>query len=298
VTGFDAASVLHPADFQNVSRHATRMLTQRLFQDWNGAIIDTLVDPPQSTGAWAGKLSAAGRSLGPLGLTMPPVPSEDFNEWRALLTAHDLARGRFVMYEFGAGYGRWGVNGILLSRERSRGTKPAHVVFVEASVERVAALHEHLVLNGIDAADHQVHTAALATEFGTIALNGSGFGAWVGGGGPVTVPSRPMSHWLGLTDGPIDAIHMDVQSAEFSSLDTETLALMKTRVRILHVSTHGHAMGFSIEHELALVGRMKQAGWTLLDGAPADVLLNTPWGQLHTCDGWITAFNPDLDRTA
>ena len=270
------------------------MLSKRLFQDWNGALIDVEADPPQETGAWAGVMSMAGRSIGPLGLSMPPRPSEDFYEWQALLSAHDFAKGRFVMYEFGAGYGRWGVNGILLSRERNRGTKPAHVVFVEASSQRVAALHEHLALNGISIADHQIHTAALTASSGPVALFGSGYGSLVADRGGVEVPGYPIAHWLSLTDGPVDTIHMDVQTAEFACLTPDNLALLKGRVRMMHISTHGHIKGFGDVDEQALSDRIRAAGWTIVSGAPADRLIQTPYGVFHTCDGWLTAVNEEM----
>lgn len=281
---------LHPDDFVNIPRRPAEGDT-----DWNGAIYDLTADPIQVDGPWAGLIHSSGHAVTEPGSIQPPRPSEDHYEWKALLTAHDLAKDRFLMYEIGAGYGRWGVNGILLSRNRMNNHKPAHVVFVEASPHRIAALRSHLKRNNIHADDHVIHQAALATGHCELVLNDTGFGAWTSGqhiaGVPTRVIGEPLTALLDRTEGTVDCIHMDVQGAEFACLNVDAIREAARRVRMIHVATHGHAPGFSREDEYKLETRFLDAGWTVLQKAWADDHIETPWGRLHTCDGWITVMS-------
>src|SRR5262245_34029562 len=74
-----------------------------------------------------------------------PAPSEDTYEWSSILEAVEAARGRFVMIELGAGYGRWLVNAALAARQRDL---EVELVGVEAEPTRIRWLREHLADNG------------------------------------------------------------------------------------------------------------------------------------------------------
>lgn len=281
---------LHPHDFQNVSPVSSTSI-----MDWTGIRYHAVDDPIQTTGKWAGKIHASGRVVTPEGSKAPPRPSEDHYEWLALLTAHDLAKDRFAMIEFGAGYGRWGMNAIALNRMRSRmgKPKPCQVMFVEPSPGRMAMLRAHLHANHVSESDHILTRKGLSWRGGE-RLNETGFGGWLDDRGQIEVETQPLPLFLDDFPGIIDTIHMDVQGMEFDVLTVEALAWLRNRVRMMHVATHGHAPGRSGQDEIDLRQRFGAAGWVVMQWAPADTVQQTVWGDWRTCDGFGTYLNRSL----
>ncbi|HSK40878.1 MAG TPA: hypothetical protein VK943_14015, partial [Arenibaculum sp.] len=91
--------------------------------------------------------------------------SEDYFEWIDLLEAIDEARGRFVMIEVGAGYGRWIANAAASVRRRRAGA-PLECRFtaVEASSSRFCWIAQHLRDNAIAPQDHRLLHAGITND--------------------------------------------------------------------------------------------------------------------------------------
>lgn len=71
-----------------------------------------------------------------------PKFGESYFQWLDLLAAVLQARRCFTMLEFGAGYGAWGVRGILAARQR--GIRDIRIGFVEADPTHSVFIRQHL----------------------------------------------------------------------------------------------------------------------------------------------------------
>jgi hypothetical protein len=74
----------------------------------------------------------------------PPVDEEYF-EWIDVLESVQSAHDRYIMFELGAGYGRWAVRAACMLRQR--GPIPFHLVAVEAEPKHFQWLRANLADN-------------------------------------------------------------------------------------------------------------------------------------------------------
>lgn len=154
-------------------------------------------------------------------------------------------------------------------------------------------LRNHLAANNVNEADHVLSTDGLSWRLGE-RLNETGFGGWLDDRGQIEVKTRSLPSFVQDFPGIIDAIHMDVQGMEFEVLTAENLTWLRSKVRVMHVATHGHAPGRSDQDERDLHGRFAYAGWGVMQSATADTIQHSIWGDWRTCDGFVTAINRSL----
>ncbi len=95
-----------------------------------------------------------------------PRFSENYFEWIDLLEAVAAAKGKFVMFELGAGWGNWIVNAALAVK-RYHGALPYTLVGVEAEPTHFKWMGQHLRSNGIDPSHHELLMAAVSDKDGT-----------------------------------------------------------------------------------------------------------------------------------
>ena len=99
-----------------------------------------------------------------------PLPNhEEYFEWIGLLDAVATARRRFVMMEFGAGFGRWGVRGALAARQVGLAPSEIAVTFVEAEPDHVQWLRDTIAMNrGLDGVKTNLVDAAVTGADGEV----------------------------------------------------------------------------------------------------------------------------------
>ena len=84
--------------------------------------------------------------------TSYPSIDEEYFEWIDILESVSSAKTQYVMFELGAGYGRWAVRAARALRQH--GAMPCHLVAVEAEPQHFEWLREHFGNNGLDPQAH------------------------------------------------------------------------------------------------------------------------------------------------
>jgi FkbM family methyltransferase len=232
----------------------------------------------------------------PSGGQPPPTPAidEEWFEWHSLASAVTEARGRFVMAEIGAGYGRWAVAGGIAAR---RIGKQAELICVEAEPAHVAMLRQHFVDNDFDPADHRIIEAAASDRDGPVYFTVGRAVEWWGqailpssdyGCGDMTgievrsVPGVSLATALEGV-GPVDLIDMDIQGAE-ADVISSSLPLLRERVRRIHIGTH------SAEVEARIRVAMRSIDFRAVWDFPCGREVDTPIGRVSFQDGvqaWV-----------
>lgn len=243
-----------------------------------------------------------------------PAPNEDYFEWIDVLQAVEAARGRFVMLELGAGYGRWSLRGYFAARQR--GLSDIHLVIAEAEPQHAAWLRQNLEDNAVPPASVEVVEAAISGSHGEAPLSvhmpGEGEG-WYGqmitpmgdghtpvvgeyfghplielpgGARVVKVPMSPLSRLI-EPHARIDLVDFDLQGAEADAVE-EALPLLTERAARLHIGTHSKAI------EARLPELLAPAGWVRVRDFPGAQVNETPYGPLWFDDGLQTWFNSRL----
>jgi FkbM family methyltransferase len=231
----------------------------------------------------------------------PPV-DEEYVEWIDLLEAVLAARGRFVMLELGAGWGRWIANAAAACRHVG---VEYQFVGVEAEPTHFAWMRDHLAANGVDLANVSLVEAAVADRDGVVRFRTGAAATCYGQ--RILRSRREAWNWRLVWRGrvrkvralslvsllrdidavEVDLIDLDVQSAEADVLEPAAY-LLDRRVRRVHVATHPDG---GEERVRRLFERL---GWSCRFDYPWGQTSDTPWGSIHFQDGVQSWLNPAL----
>ncbi|MGH7102387.1 MAG: hypothetical protein ACREFJ_08315 [Acetobacteraceae bacterium] len=200
-----------------------------------------------------------------------PVPhlplGEETFEWLTLLDAILAARGRFVMVEAGAGYGRWLVGAALAVRQAHPGL-PCLLIGVEGDAHHYACMRKHFRDNGLDPDEHRLIHGAVSDRDGNgeFAVNDDHTGWW---GQWLMRQDTPLAGALDLRTEPIrtcsietllrglprvDHMDFDIQSAE-GIVIAAGIDAMTAKVKRVFVETH------TPELHSAVAGTFRSRGW-------------------------------------
>lgn len=259
----------------------------------------------------------------PQSASLPEVDEEHF-EWMDILEAVERAGSTFVMFELGAGYGRWGLRGALAARQRGKGIK---LVFAEAEPQHAAWLREALDLNAISSDEATVVECALSDQPGCVPFavldvidNPADASAWYGqaiverhdqagadqsdplppsavtyfgrqvyeryGHGTILVPTVTLPELL-EGRGTVDLIDMDVQGAEGVAVP-QGIAALNAQVRRVHIGTHSRQI------EDTLRACFAANGWINIWDFGCSSSADTPLGRMAFEDGVQGWLNPRL----
>ena len=86
----------------------------------------------------------------------------------------------------------------------------------------------------------------------------------------------------------VDYLEIDMQQAEEWTLPPAR-QLLKRKVRIVHLGTHGQSL------HRDMVDMFAADGWDVLVDLAPGTKFDTPEGAFTTCDGVVTAYNPALE---
>ncbi len=111
-------------------------------------------------------------------VTEYPGVNEEYFEWIALLESVLGARGRFVMIELGAGWGRWLVNASVALKLAN--PVPSLLIGVEAEPTHFQWMLDHFRDNGIDSSEHTLIRAAVSDSDGETWFYTGRPGEWYG----------------------------------------------------------------------------------------------------------------------
>lgn len=262
-------------------------------------------------------LKASGRSVAyDAGGTLPSMRSEDYYEWIDLLTAIDRSRGRFVMIEAGAGYGRWIVNAAAAIRRRKEASPLAQrLVALEANRARFEMLVRNCADNGIPASDATLVRAACTrdgrpvfmvadNDYGAKAFSDEQIMAMFDElksddivlrsddtGQTVRVERIPATRLDHLIDEPVDFIDFDIQGHELEVVPS-CIETMDRLVKMVHIGTH------SSEIDRRLPEVFRAHGWRQRWGFRCASVNDAPYGAFEFIDGIQSWENPRFDRTA
>lgn len=230
----------------------------------------------------------------------PGVPSrnEHYFDWIAILTAVSRARGTFRMAELGAGWGPWTVRAATAARRRPE-IAATQLVAVEADPSHYDWMHEHFAENGVDPHDphHHLMFGAVAARPGTMRFPRLAEPDVVYGGAAretgddastIEVPAVTLDTVLGFFDGPLDLMHVDIQSAEYEVLPP-WLDRLQDRVKMIMVGTH-----ISLEKHEGLEAAFRAAGWRMVYAFPRHGTVATDFGEIRFDDGFLLAESPRL----
>jgi FkbM family methyltransferase len=248
-----------------------------------------------------------------------PLLDEEYFEWVDILQAASEAKGRFVVVELGAGYGRWAARACLAARQR--GVIDINAILVEAEPVHAEWSAQHMRNNGID--NFRVFQAAIGPSVGKTQFvvempdqNGASSApdAWYGqalnwtdeshhrstgriyhgfpvidngtGWGTINVSVLPLDQIIeGI--GQVDIIDMDIQGAEGDVVEA-SIDLMSDRVRRVHIGTHSH----EVEDRIRKI--MTEAGWHKVWDFSCGATSITPYGAVAFQDGVQSWLNPAL----
>ncbi|MGD9968685.1 MAG: FkbM family methyltransferase [Hyphomonadaceae bacterium] len=258
------------------------------------------VAPPEFCMDWLGMKTRAAFEAQP-GAEIPrevwfdatPVFSDEYYEWFDLAEAIEAARGRFVMLELGAGYGRWCMNAEGLIRHL-RPDLERHFTAVEGDPTHFLWLAQHFDDNGVGEASRRLVEAAVAGQEGEVFFAVGDPAKWWGqaivpqyyGAEHIPVRAVTLSSLL-ERQGVIDIIDMDIQGAELDVV-TEAIETLDVQVRRLHIGTH------SQENERGLRALLTRHDWRCLQDFSLQQEHDLPFGRVMFGDGVQSWINPRL----
>ena len=228
-------------------------------------------------------------------------------EYTGLLTAfeHRASPSSFVAVELGAAWGPWvALAGVVAKRN---GVKNISLVAVEASEQKIGALHDHLSRNGLIGAEgidtRIIHGAAWSedttlhfpkempiTDYGGAASSVEAENDYRGFTYE-TVPVKAFS-LATLSEGlsRIDYMHWDIKGAE-RDLALSSGDFLDARVKYLYIGTHSRSI------EGVLMDKFFQMGWDLLWQQPCSFTYDKSKPSLEgmtTTDGEMLWVNPKI----
>lgn len=253
----------------------------------------------------------------------PPPFDEEYFEWIDLLEAVSARSSAFVMFELGAGFGRWSGRAARAARQIGRG--PIKLVLVEAEPVRAAWARLHMADQGLAPDEFEVIEAGVAASPGSdlfyVRLPEGSAGnnprEWRGqslvpdywkshadnpkaasveeyfgrevvrtadGAGSIRVPLSPLSALIAPYDE-IDLIDMDVQGVE-AEIVAEAIGPLTQTTHRLHIGTHAS------EIEMCLRETLHSAGWVCQWDLPLQQSSHTDFGSIQCGDGVQSWVNP------
>lgn len=244
--------------------------------------------------------------------------NEEYFEAVDLMESVHKAQDTYVMFELGAGFGRWGIRAWHYAKRK--GIKNPHIVFVEAEPVHYRDLQYHIELNGMPKSDYTLYDAAVSDEektlhFTVLQQDLRNARRWYGQAldhelckpqsGEFTQSNymgKPMHYdrvWQrGFIDVKalrlskmmepfpvIDLLDLDIQGEE-AKVMAEAMPEMNKRVKRAHIGTHGN----QIEDDLFSL--FTKNGWTNLNNYRNQQDQMTPYGMITFLDGVQTWVNP------
>ena len=258
----------------------------------------------------------------PIKINNLPEIGEEYFEWIDIMMAIHDANDTFVMFELGAGYGRWGVRAYNLAKKYRLNCK---IIFSEAEPQHYAWLLEHLKINKIPNKNIVLSNKLISDQNGKdyfYIKAPDSFG-----------PSTP-SEWYGQSkiydweknikktnkkyfgkdvfkfdsnwsaieiekvdsneffdiNMIIDLLDFDVQGEEFVIIKN-SIELINNKVKRIHIGTHSNI----IESQLKKLLNMH--GWVMVRDYKLHQFNLTPYGNISFCDGVQSWINPRFNVT-
>jgi FkbM family methyltransferase len=237
------------------------------------------------------------------------TPEEDLFEWIDVVESVKNAKNKFVMFELGAGYGRWCVN--ALHALNFYNNINYEFIAVEAEPTHFAFLKEYFSAYGINETCSYLINSALSSTEGFAFFNVGDPNGWYGqflDSTKVNVFHRILDKFI-LHKNPvakrkkvvntislnsilckyslIDLIDMDIQSSELEVCMNSISQIEKTTKR-LHIATH------SIHIHNKLVDLLSDRSWKINFCYPPFSKSKTILGEFYLNDGVISACNPNI----
>jgi len=261
-----------------------------------------------------------------------PDFSEGYFEWISVLESVVQAKGRFTMFELGAGFGFHLVNACLAVRSFHGDDFPCYLTGVEAEETHFAWLKQNFIDNHIDPEKHRLINAAVYDKDGSIFFQ-TGFPANYGSA--VINKSAHLCHLaegiflfvlgknrhpgkreLTLTDPKsgrqaqgfieekkIKTISLkallapcgcvDLIHADIQGAENKVFSSVKNEIN--HKVKRVHIGTHSPEIEEGLRALFNNLGWKCLYDYPGKRTNDTPYGAIYFDDGVQAWFNQRLD---
>ncbi len=251
-----------------------------------------------------------------------PGLNDEYFEWTDLVDSIECARDEFVMFELGAGFGRWVVNAGNFARQHRPDLK-LRLVAVEAERTHFAWMEQHIRDNGLPMSDFVLRRAAVGSRDGKGAFqmgapdrtygeklrSGSRVRAWRGriralllaALGRLDAASAALTEQRTIEE--VDVIALDALLGDFARVDLVDMDIQGTELEVLtaaadavdrkvvrcHIETHTRRV------EAGLRKLFLRLGWTKLHDYPMFSTTNTPWGRIDFGEGGLqTWVNPKL----
>lgn len=238
------------------------------------------------------------------------TPGEDYLEWVDILEATSSAKGRFVMFELGAGYGRWCIN--AMHALQLLNPVPFHFVAVEADAAHFRFLQEYFAAHGLSPSDYRLINAAVDEKAGHAIFHMGESNEWYGqyiDGEKATWLRRLLYSFQKLQNRNkkrkevvktitlnsllddydfVDLIDMDIQSSELPVLKSSISELNK-KVKRVHVGTH------KPEIDVGLKNLFLENNWKNVHLYPSFSKSTTPYGLIDFNDGIQSWINPKFE---
>ena len=274
------------------------------FPRWSGVI------PQGRTVNWLGtttdlEFRGEPRSGSEVRSARPPLPSfleDEYFEWIDLMEAVAEARDSFTMVELGAGWGRWLVDAWSALRLINKPGFPVKLIGVEAEPQHFLWMQQHFRNNGLDPNRHRLIEAAIMAKDGTVAFTVGDASKWYG---QTAFNIDDRQNWrhadypnafirnvaavslATVLDGIrfVDLIDMDIQGSE-AEVVLASRDLLQTRVRRVHIGTHGEDIEDSLRQAF------RSMGWTCRWDFSLQGHRETPYGKVLFGDGVQGWINP------
>jgi len=197
--------------------------------------------------------------------TSYPEISEEYFEWTDILQSAIHANQTYLMFEIGAGYGRWGLR--AWKAAKACGIKNPQVVCVEAEPQHAKWINLHFQNNHVPVENYKIIEAAISDEDGQADF----FVQWPGWSreksskewygqalakapwdGAAIIPVKKMSVNKLLEpykNQIIDLIDMDIQGEEQTIMPY--LVPFLDNIKMIHIGTHGREIEENIKKTLA-----------------------------------------------
>lgn len=251
-----------------------------------------------------------------------PEADNEYFEWISILESVFLAKkNKFIFYECGAGYGRWGVRAYKACK--LAGINNSLIHFIESEPYHIDYLKNHLRINEVPKKNYQIHTKAMSDsnengyfyigapkEFGSTAPN-----FWHGqslikdyentikltkekyhnnkvyqfSSGWKAIKIKKTDSNLLFNEKEIDLVDFDIQGEEYKII-LNSINKLNSNVKKLHISTH------SADIEIKLKKLLKNNKWVNTYDFPTHKSSYTPFGKIKFVDGVQVWINSRLNR--
>ena len=212
------------------------------------------------------------------------------------------ARDSFTMVELGAGWGRWLVDAWSALRLINKPGFPVKLIGVEAEPQHFLWMQQHFRNNGLDPNRHRLIEAAIMAKDGTVAFTVGDASKWYG---QTAFNIDDRQNWR-HADYPnafirnvaavslatvldeiqfVDLIDMDIQGSE-AEVVLASRDLLQTRVRRVHIGTHGEDIEDSLRQAF------RSMGWTCRWDFSLQGHRGIPYGKVLFGDGVQGWINP------